>query len=436
VTRAESRPSVRLTAAGVAARVAAIGAICGLGLLCVLFVMSRPWHNWFDLTVYRGATSSWLHGHSLYAYERPPSEYGFTYPPFAALLMLPLALVGLRTAEALHLGACFLIAVATTTWLVRPVALRAGWTAWSTVALAVPVATVAAPVWDTMSEGQVNLFLLTLVLADFAALRTGRPWAGVGIGIAAAAKLTPALFVLYLLLTGRRRPTLVAIGTAAAATALGFGVAPSASVDYWFTELWNTGRVGRLDSPSNQSILGALARLADPHRPDDVLWSVLALAVLTVALARAVRASRSGDELVGFTLTGLAACLVSPISWTHHLVWVIPAGVVLLDLAAGTPRAGETTAVPRVRLAAGAGLAALVAVFWTSPYMLADIACGGACGTVPGVLAQNSATLALLALVVLLPARALGEPWPREVRAPRASARRPAPPRPGGWSPR
>jgi alpha-1,2-mannosyltransferase len=399
----------------------------------VLLVVTRPWHNWFDLTVYRGATSWWLHGHPLYTYEHPGSEYGFTYPPFATLLLLPFALVGLRTAEALHLTACLAVVVAVTAWLMRPVARRAGWTPWYAVALAVPVVIVAAPVWDSMSEGQVNLFLLALVLADLVALRTDRRWAGVGIGIATAAKLTPAVFVLYLLLTGRRRATLVAVGTAAAATALGFAVLPSASVDYWFSELSNTGRVGRLDAASNQSVLGALARLADPAQPSTVLWAVLAVAVLAVALGRAVRAYRSGDELVGFTLTGLTACLVSPISWIHHLVWVVPAGVVLLDLAAGTPRAGNTEAVRGVRLAAGAGLAALIALFWTSPYMLSTVACGGRCTTVPGVLAQNSDTLALLALVLLLPARALDR---GEVRESHASARKRGRPRPVGWSPR
>ncbi|MEU2349751.1 glycosyltransferase 87 family protein [Modestobacter sp. NPDC049651] len=406
MTRAEQRPR----AGRVAVRLAAVAAVAALGLCCVLVVAVRPWHHWFDLRVYRESIRWWLDGHPLYAFPGVHGRYGFTYPPFAAVVLMPLALVGRRTAEALQLGLSAAVVLVAVVALVRPVARRAGWTPWSAVALAVPVAVVASPVRDTLSWGQVNLYVLGLVLLDLAALRAGRRWAGVGIGLAAAVKLTPALFVLHLVVTRRWRAAAVATGTAAAATLLGAVVAPHASADYWSSVLWDTSRVGRTANPANQSVLGVLARWAAPEQPSRVLWALLALLVLAVALTRAARAGRQGDDLVGLTLTGLAASLVSPISWLHHLVWVVPAGIVLLDLAAGTPAATGPRARPRTtRLAAGVGLAVLVAVYWPGLVTVVSAHCGETvCGTLPGALGQNSYALTVLALVLLLPARALG----------------------------
>jgi alpha-1,2-mannosyltransferase len=172
----------------------------------------------------------------------------------------------------------------------------------------------------------------------------------------------------------------------------------------------------------NQSVLGVLARLVRPAQPSGLLWALLVAGVLTVSLRRAVRASRHGDELVGITLVGLASCLVSPIAWSHHLYWVVPAGIVLLDVGAGARLCAGTPAALRqrereVRWSALVGLGLLVATFWASPMWIAHAACGGLCSTLPGDLAQDAFALAMIALVVLLPIR---EPVPGADDGPRA----------------
>jgi alpha-1,2-mannosyltransferase len=53
------------------------------------------------------------------------------------------------------------------------------------------------------------------------------------IGIAAAVKLTPAAFVLFLLLRGDRRAVVTATSSGLAATAVGFAVAPRESLAFW-----------------------------------------------------------------------------------------------------------------------------------------------------------------------------------------------------------
>src|SRR5205814_2294204 len=44
-----------------------------------------------------------------------------------------------------------------------------------------------------------------------------------------------------------------------------------------------------------------------------------------------VRARRGGDELTGVALTGVAGCLVSPVTRVHHMVWTLPALLLLLE---------------------------------------------------------------------------------------------------------
>jgi alpha-1,2-mannosyltransferase len=405
--------------------------LVGLTALVSVSSPNDPWHNWFDLRVYAGAAQWWRSGGELYEYTYGRSPYGFTYPPFAALAVLPMTLLPIEVVAGLHalLNAALLTGLAW--WLLAPLARRHGWPVAFTVAAAVPVLFVLEPVRETIGFGQVNLVLVALVLADVAALRRGSRWAGVGIGLAAAVKLTPGLFVVYLLLTRRWRAAAVALGTAGAATALAAAVAPRESWQYFTGTLWQTERVGRPDKTSNQSLFGALARLTDPAEPPRLLWLALAVVALVLVLARAVRAARAGDDLAGVTLTGLAACLVSPISWSHHLVWLVPALVVLLDLAAGRVPAPGTPAWwrRRSRLWAGVLVAVTAVVLASSAIWFAEARPGRHHDLgVLGIVVEDLYLLVTLAVVALLPARAVTDA--------RVGSRRTAPSRPGGSSPR
>ncbi|MFE9767551.1 glycosyltransferase 87 family protein [Streptomyces sp. NPDC005808] len=304
--------------------------VLGLAAAVIAFTATVPLlRDWFDLRVYYGTIDAWVHHDGrIYDYLLPGTTYGFTYPPFAALSMLPMALIGLHTAIAIGL-LLNLVALAAVVWiLVGPALRRYGWFGF---AMAACLLALFEPVRDTFSFGQVNLLLLALVLSDAWLLATGRGRrAGVGIGLAAAIKLTPAIFIGMLLLAGRRRAAGVATAVAAAATALAAWVAPDASRFYWTHALWDTDRIGRLDYVSNQSLQGVLARLAAPGEPSKALWAAAAVLVLWVWARRTSRAVADEDWIAAFALTGLTACLVSPITWVHHLVWLLPSFAVLL----------------------------------------------------------------------------------------------------------
>lgn len=368
-----------------------------------------PWH-FFDLLVYRGAVQWWMNGEPLYSFVRGDTGYGFTYPPFAGLVLAPLALGPWRVQAVLLTAASVAVVVVTTLRFLAPVARRAGWRPAVAGTLAVAVALVMAPVRETLAFGQINLLLVALVLADVVAMRRGWRWAGAGTGLAAAIKLTPAIFVLYFLLTRRWRPAATAIATFLAATAAGFAVAPHASMQYWTATLWDASRIGHVDKTSNQSVLGMVARMAGPT-PPRLLWVVLAGAVLVVGMWRARRAFLHGDELVGLTLTGLTAVLVNPISWIHHLYWVVPAVIVLTDIATGRPvvpgRPWSGLSQRRAAQVAGVSAVVLTTAFCSEFVWLFQRDEGLThVGGLFGTLGENTFGLLMVALVVLLPARA------------------------------
>ncbi|GHJ49738.1 membrane protein [Catellatospora sp. TT07R-123] len=297
-------------------------------------------HGFFDLNVYYGAIRYWMSGGEIYDFFRPRSTYGFTYPPFAALVMLPMALVPWPVAIVFSCVATALV----TWWLLRllltPLARQQGWPRWYVLALALCLVAVYEPMRETFLFGQVNVYLLGLAAFDLLVLaRRGSRWTGVAIGLATAIKLTPGIFIVYLLITRRWRAALTAAATAAAATLLAAAVAPDASREFWTSALWDTDRVGVLSFISNQSLQGVIARIGEVPG-GKAIWAVLVLGVLALWFVRCREAVRRGDEVAGLAFTGIVGVLISPVTWVHHLVWLIPALVLLVQhgFAAGGRR--------------------------------------------------------------------------------------------------
>lgn len=312
----------------------------------------RP-YNFFDMKIYHGAVVWWASGHELYEFIAPTTTLGFTYPPFAALAMLPMAGLPIELAGWINAAGSIAALAVVLAALLRPIVDRLGWPLWFTVAIATPMATAIEPVRETLGYGQVNLLLFALIMADLVGLRWrsrrgthgrdtdgpflrllyGGSWAGVGIGLATAVKLTPALFIAYLLITRQWRVAATAVATTIGVTLGSFALVGTESRAYFGGVLWQTERVGAADMTPNQSLAGLLARLYDSIETPGLLWLAFSVLILAVGLSRAANARADGDELTAFTLVGLTANVISPISWSHHLVWVIPAIVVLADAA-------------------------------------------------------------------------------------------------------
>jgi alpha-1,2-mannosyltransferase len=211
------------------------------------------------------------------------------------------------------------------------------------------------PVRQTFSFGQINLVLFALIMVDLCRL-AGGDQTGVGIGVATAIKLTPGIFVLLLLVARRTRDAMIAAAVFAGCTLVGFAVAPHSSTKYWLHLSHDTKRVG---APyiSNQSPFGALARLLGGKQHVGPWYVAIPLVVAIAGMATARWYVRKNRWLEAGTATGVTGLLVSPISWTHHWVWCIPAILVLL-------KAGRVEKL----VASGAYALFAVAPLWWTPH--------------------------------------------------------------------
>jgi alpha-1,2-mannosyltransferase len=321
-----------------------------LAVVTAAVVAAQMWygnrHHFLDLRIYVNAVRWWASGHPLYefAHDDPiQGRLGFTYPPFAALVLAPLGALGFRASVVLFVVGTAVAVAVTSFWLVRPIARRHGVPLWFACALALPLISTLEPIRETVTFGQINMLLVLLVLTDLLIVAPRWPrLTGICIGIAAAIKLTPAIFIVYLLITRRWRAALTATATAAVATLIAAAVAWGDSWHFWTAALWETGRVGHTDRIANQSIFGLLARLTAPQDPNLAIWLALVLPVVAYGLWRARRAALAGDEVVGLTLTGFVGGLASPITWPHHLFWFVPALLVLVDVGLGQGRGSES----------------------------------------------------------------------------------------------
>lgn len=271
-----------------------------------------------DCSVYRAGAAAVLHGQSPYVHLASPGGLPFIYPPIAAILMTPLALVPQLVAWGLVtvLSAVGLGVVVRTCSGGRP-----------GTALLVGVL-VLQPVWLTLVYGQVNIVLMALVVLDVLALPRSR-WRGALIGLSAAIKLTPLVFVPYLAITGRRADATRALGTFAGLNAVAALFMPGDTIRFWRSQLLGGVGVTTKSWEGNQSLNGLIQRLS--HQASWAFVAAIAAGLLCVAVALplARRWHARGDDLAGLLVMAFAGVLASPISWTHHWIWVVPLACLL-----------------------------------------------------------------------------------------------------------
>lgn len=288
-----------------------------------------------DLHIYREAMAFVSSGHFLYDYvyqyilDGEVQTLGFTYPPFAALLLRPLGALPEVPTQVTWLALTFigvLLLALALVWglhkegrLARPTLREPGtWTVvlWLAVALLV-----STPTLGHVVVGQVSLALVLLVFTDLTLVPPR--WRGPLTGIAAAIKLTPLVFIGYLLLARQWRASAQAGLTFLACSALGWLVLPRESAAYWGFWLWQPSRVGNPAMEDNKSLLGLVSRVAGAGGSATVIWLVAVVFVAAVGLRHAIRLSHAGLHASGALVAGCISLAVSPISWPHHQFWVL-----------------------------------------------------------------------------------------------------------------
>ena len=222
----------------------------------------------------------------------------FTYPPLAAIAFAPFALLPLSVAGAAITVTTFVLLIVSTVmvltrldvWPQSSMTAEPAWLrrCWLAVAIVAPAVVYLEPIRANFDFGQINVVLMTLVIADCVPRKT--PWPrGVLLGVAIALKLTPAVFLLYFVLRRDTRALIVTVASAVVATLVGFAFAWRDSWEYWTDTVRNTDRIGTATLNTNQNIAGALARLGLGEGERFVLWTLACFAVL------------GGDDLGGAT---------------------------------------------------------------------------------------------------------------------------------------
>ena len=119
--------------------------------------------------------------------------------------------------------------------------------------------------------GQINVFLMLLVALDFLPMKRRLP--GVGIGLAAGIKLTPAYMGLALLFEKRWWAAVGSIVTFLVTVVLGFIFVPDA-LDFWTDAMFNSSRVGEHANPGAKSLRSLMFRVLGI---DGGMWWLLSL---------------------------------------------------------------------------------------------------------------------------------------------------------------
>lgn len=292
-----------------------------VALLLVPFVITGgrlwPWDPaMIDLGVYRFGVQTLLSGQGIYDVVTPNWGLAYIYPPFAAIVMLPLALGPEWVWR--------LLWIALLVWAQQSVLRRCGVPRGWTLGLVGATALVAVePLRTTLGYGQVNTLLMALVVLDLLPDRPGRRWPrGVGIGVAAAVKLFPALFGVFALFARRARMAWTSAAAFAVATLLGVVVLPHESLRFWTFQI-PAGTSGP-QYVGNQSLQGLTTRFFGEGPIGRGLFAVLALTVVVLAILVARYWWLTGHKVFALSLVGLATSLASPLAWTHHFVWVLP----------------------------------------------------------------------------------------------------------------
>ncbi|CKI26759.1 mannosyltransferase [Mycolicibacterium smegmatis] len=279
--------------------------------------------NFVDLHVYVDGADALDGPGALYDYvyadQTPDFPLPFTYPPFAAIVFYPLHLLPFGVVAFIwQIGiiAALYGVVRVSQGLMGLQSQRRVAMLWTALGIW------TEPLRSTFDYGQVNV---VLVLAVLCAVSTTRWWlSGLLVGLAAGIKLTPAVAGLYFL--GARRWAAVACSAAVFFATVGVSwLVVGAQARRYFTELLgDADRIGPIGTSFNQSWRGGISRILghDAGFGPLVLIGIGITAVLALLAWRAIGGAQ--DRLGGILVVSLFGLVLSPISWTHHWVWLIP----------------------------------------------------------------------------------------------------------------
>ena len=346
-----------------------IAVVAAIILIAYLSVWGQRYG--LDLKVYRDSVNSWRSGRNPYLRAFTQSGLSFTYPPFALLVLSPLAWAPFPVTLWLLWAASLAAATGSIVLVLRDMGATVTprllckaftWSCVSVIAL--------EPARSAIGYGQIEFILMFIVVADL--LITESPCRGIGIGLAAAVKLTPLSFIIVLAVSRDVKSALRAAASFLVWTGLSWLFWPHLSRTYWFHDVSDPARAGTVTYGGNQCWYAILRRPPFPASGSEFAWLLLSLMTLAAGAFIAWRCVSARQKAPAMGAIALAGLLVSPISWSHHWIWVqlIPA------LMAGHRRSGIPQPV-RMMLW-GLIVLTIAAPYWWFSYGIPADACEAA----------------------------------------------------------
>lgn len=316
--------------------VTALGLVAGFGVTGrQLMITDFP----VDMIIYRSGVRAFLEGGEMYSVPMYAGDLAlpFIYPPFGALILVPLSIFDVIHSDLagdimIMVSSALIIACL---WFVLGAVARGSVDKLSLAALTAatwPVALLIEPVWLNSGFAQINVVIMALVILDLVPRKRVLPQGSL-IGIAAAIKITPLAMLLFFLLRRDFRAILVAGASALLATGVAALIRWDATVDYFSTVLLGMGTDSEFGVStvyqSNSSLKGMLMRwwtsdaaLDANSTLTNVIWLVAALLTIVLGGWLMVALFRR-DMLVDAALVNaLIMLLISPVSWSHHWIWL------------------------------------------------------------------------------------------------------------------
>jgi len=319
-----------------ASRTYVIAVVAAIALIAYLAAEGRRYG--LDLQVYRNSVTSWRSGRNPYRQAFTQDRLSFAYPPFALVALSLLAWASFPVTLWLLWAASLAAATGSIVLVLRdrgatvtPRLLGQAF-AWSCVA-----AIALEPARSAIDYGQIEFVLMFIVVADL--LVTKSPCRGIGIGLAAAVKLTPFAFIIILAVSRDVKSVMRATASFLVPTGLSWLFWPQLSATYWFHDASDPARAGTVTYGGNQCWYAILHRPPFPASGSGPAWLLLSLVTLAAGAFIAWRCASAGQRAAATVAIALTGLLVSPISWSHHWIWVL----LIPALTAGHRR----SAVPR-----------------------------------------------------------------------------------------
>jgi alpha-1,2-mannosyltransferase len=328
--------------------------VAAAGVVAYLIIWGRRYG--LDLKVYRGSVQAWHRGLNPYDGTFTASRLDFTYPPFALLALSALAWGSFALTQWLLWAVSIAAATASVFIVLRDRGVGGGARLWcASFAWTGAAVLVLEPARSGLDYGQIEFVLMFLVVADL--LVVPAPFRGVVVGIASAIKLTPLVFLIVLLIRRDWASTVRALVSFLVWTVFTWLLWPAESRAFWRHDVVHTSRVGNVADPSNQSWNALVHRPPFPATGSPSVWLLLSTVTLAIGAVIAWRCARTDRQAFAVLAIAFAGLLVSPISWSHHWVWVLLVPPLLIG--------ARRLAVPRtVRLM----LWGLVALTVAAPY--------------------------------------------------------------------